>query len=316
VALAVTGRRSGVVLAVAVAVPTAALGVAFGDGGDFPFAVSAFLPAVVAGIAVAVVAPRGSALAVGGALYALLCVVVFVVPTPVGGNATRLGTLVAVPVAVHLLWPHRRVALAVLALPLAYWVLQPAVRDVARTVGDPSVEASFYRPVLDALPDAGTARVEVPLTANKGEAVHLARHVPIARGWERQLDRKRNALFYDGGLDAAEHERWLRANGVTHVALPDGVDFDDAGEAEARVVAAAPPYLRETRRAGDWRVFVVRRPGEVRVRWSPYWAVTRGRGCVERTPDGWTRVRTRSVGVEIGARFALERIRAESPRCR
>ena len=173
------------------------------------------------------------------------------------------------------------------------------------------MDAAFYAPLLDELRGAGPVRVAVPLTQNKGEAYHLARHVAVARGWERQLDRERNALFYEGELTAARYERWLRANAVTHVALPAGVDFDPAGTAEARVVAASPPYLRETRRAGGWRVFVVRgargigvaslgresftvrRSGTVRMRFSPYWAITRGRGCVERAPGGWTRVRVR-----------------------
>ena len=314
-ALALTGRRGvGVVLAVAVAVPTVVLAVAFPEGGDFPFVVSAFVPAFVAGVAVAVVAPRGSALAVGAALYALLCLVVFVLPNPIGGNATRLATLVAVPVAVHLLWPRRKAALAVLALPLAYWVFQPAVRDVVRTSGDPSLEASFYAPVLAALEDAGPVRVAVPLTENKGETFHLAKHVAIARGWERQLDRKRNALFYEGELTAPEYGRWLREEGVTHVALPEGVDFDPAGRAEARVVASAPPYLRETLRTRRWRLFAVRdSPGPgvqslgresftargsgiVKVRYSRYWTVTHGRGCVEEAPGGWTAVTAEAPG--------------------
>jgi hypothetical protein len=334
VALAVTGRRgSGGVLAVAVAVPTAALAVAFPEGGDFPFAFSAFLPAFLAGVAVAVAAPRGSALAVGGALYALLCLAAFVIPSPVGGNATRLGALVAVPVAVHLLWPQRRTLLALLAVPLAYWVLQPAVRDVARTSGDPSVEASFYAPVLAQLRDAGPVRVAVPLTENKGETFHLARHVALARGWERQLDRERNPLFYDGDLDAARYERWLRDNAVGYVALPEGVDFDPAGVGEARIVAAHPPYLRETLRSDGWRLFAVRGArgpgvtaltdegfaargsGTVRVRYTPYFAITRGRGCIAPAPGGWTRVRARGP-VTVAPRFAFSRVRASSPRCR
>ena len=41
-------------------------------------------------------------------------------------------------------------------------------------------------------------RVEVAFTHNHWEAAHLATSVPLARGWERQLDEKANPLFYDG----------------------------------------------------------------------------------------------------------------------
>jgi hypothetical protein len=117
--------------------------------------------------------------------------------------------------------------------------------------------------------------------------------------------------------------------------VADGVDFDPAGAAEARLVAAAPPFLRETARVPGWRVFAVRaaaplgvarldrggltvrRSGDVRVRFTPYWAVTGGRGCVARAPGGWTRVRVRGAApVTLEPRFAVGRIGAESPRCR
>lgn len=245
-------------LAAAVAAPTAALALAFPTGGTFPFATSSFLPAFAAGVAVALAAPRRSPLAVGGALYAVLCLGALVVPSPVGGNAARLGVLVAVPVAVHLLWPHRRRALYALAVPLAYWVLQPAIRDVARTVGDPSTQAAFFAPLVERF-GGEPIRIEVPMLMSHGEANHLARHVSIARGWERQLDRKRGALFYDG-FSARRYARWLRANAVSYVALPRGVPFDPAGRAEARLVASAPPFLREVAGARDWRVFAVRDP--------------------------------------------------------
>ena len=44
----------------------------------------------------------------------------------------------------------------------------------------------------------GPFRVEIPFTDNHWESRWVAPHVPLARGWERQLDRERNALFYDG----------------------------------------------------------------------------------------------------------------------
>jgi hypothetical protein len=62
-------------------------------------------------------------------------------------------------------------------------------------------------------------------------------------------------------------------------------------------------------------------PGRVlvRVRWSPYWALAEGRGCVERAHGGWTRVVVRAAGtVDVSQRFSPWRAfaSASSPRCR
>jgi len=53
----------------------------------------------------------------------------------------------------------------------------------------------------------------------------------------------------------------------------------------------------------------------LRVRWTPYWAVTRGDACVE--PDGgWTRLRVRAPGtVRLAIRFSPPRIGSRAARC-
>ena len=53
----------------------------------------------------------------------------------------------------------------------------------------------------------------------------------------------------------------------------------------------------------------------LRVRFTPYWALDRGSGCV--APSGrWTRLTLRRAGtVELATRFSLGRIGATSPRC-
>ena len=59
------------------------------------------------------------------------------------------------------------------------------------------------------------------------------------------------------------------------------------------------------------------RPIRVRVRWTPYWALATGRGCVARGPGDTTTVTLRTGGqARVQARFALERIGARGPRCR
>ena len=75
----------------------------------------------------------------------------------------------------------------------------------------------------------------------------------------------------------------------------------------ARLLALGPSSL--TIRAS--------RPGTtfVRVRFTPYWTLTNGSGCV--APDGgFTRVTLRRPGLaRLGISFSLGRIRAVSPRC-
>src|SRR5262245_66542625 len=65
-------------------------------------------------------------------------------------------------------------------------------------------------------------RVEVPLTRNHWEAADLAKVVPLARGWERQLDQKSNPIFYSKTkLTSTAYHGWLRENAVRWVALPN-----------------------------------------------------------------------------------------------
>jgi hypothetical protein len=53
----------------------------------------------------------------------------------------------------------------------------------------------------------------------------------------------------------------------------------------------------------------------IRVRFTPYWAVTEGSGCVA-PAGGFTRLTVRRAGtLRIAISFSLSRIRATSPRC-
>ena len=336
--------RAGVALVVGAAVPTVFLLVAFPEGGDFPFVPSAFWPTFGAAVLVAMAAPaEWRAVRVGAVLYAVVALAAFAIPTPIGGNASRLGTLFAPTVAVLALWPRRKTVLAVLALPIAYWTLQPAVRDWLRAHDDPSTESAFYAPIAPWLEQRQPARVEVPFTQSHGEAFHLARHFPIARGWNRQLDRERNRLFYDGVLTPERYAVWLRANAIRYVAVPLRLPMDESGEREKTLALAGTAGLREVLRAGEWRVMEVGDPrpladgaatvtevkpegfvlnttqpgtSTMRVRFTPYWKLLEGEGCVEPAPGGWTRVRVREAGrIEVGTSFALGRVRSEEPRC-
>ena len=107
-----------------------------------------------------------------------------------------------------------------------------------RARGDPSVHASYYDGLLRFLHGRqaaeGPFRIEIPFTDNHWESAHVAPTVPLARGWERQLDRKVNGLFYDGRrLTGQRYLRWLHDNAVRYVALADApIDYSAAAEAK------------------------------------------------------------------------------------
>jgi len=326
--------------------PAVALAVAFPEGGSFPFVPSSFWPALAAAIAVGLVVPRDARVVrIGVGLYALAIVASFVLETPMGGNVVRLGALFAGPVVVALLWLRDRRTVYLLALPLLYWQWIAPIDDWARAAGDASVHERYYDGMLGFLARQGDGpfRVEIPFTDNHWESRWVAPHVPLARGWERQVDRERNALFYDDRpITAGRYRRWLDDNAVRFVALADA-PIDYSAAREAQLVRDGTPYLREVWHDAHWRVFAVAgarplaggaaratgigpervrlsaaRAGvvDLRVRFTPYWRIETGRGCVGEGPGGWTRVRVDRPGpVEIEAEFALGRVRATSPQC-
>ena len=52
----------------------------------------------------------------------------------------------------------------------------------------------------------------------------------------------------------------------------------------------------------------------VRIRFTPYWAILGGHGCVREAPGGWTEVQARSAGsVRVGIDFSLGRIFSTAP---
>jgi hypothetical protein len=335
-----------VALATSALVPAIALVVAFPEGGSFPFVGSSFWPALAASVAVGLVVPREARVVrIGVALYAVAMVASFALATPMGGNVVRLGALFAGPVLAALVWRSNRRALALLALPLLYWQWVAPVDDWARAAGDPSVHERYYAGLLGFLgaQRGGPFRLEIPFTDNHWESRWVAPRVPLARGWERQVDRQRNALFYDDRpITAARYRRWLDDNAVRFVALADA-PIDYSAAREAALVRKGTPYLREVWHDAHWRVFAVAgagplasgtaratavepervrltasRPGlvDLRVHFTPYWRIATGHGCVGQGPGGWTRLRVRRPGpVVVEASFALGRVRASAPRC-
>jgi hypothetical protein len=323
--------RAALALAAAAVAVTAVLVLAFPEGGSEPFVASAFWPALAAALVAATLGH--GAVRTGAALYALVLIAAFAIDNPLGGNAARLGALLAGPLAAGLLWQRPR-TLALVALPLIYWTLYPPVRDWSQAHGDPARSAAYYEPLLARLAAEPLGRLEIPFTEGHWESARVAPHVPLARGWERQLDRRVNAVFYTGRLTPQRYRAWLQDNAVRWVALPDA-PLDASARAEAALIRAGLPYLEERWHDAHWRLFAVRDPaplnatalgadwfvtagGVVRVRWTPYWAVVAGGGCVARAPGDWTSVRPDPPAseVRVGIRVTPDRALSHGPRCR
>src|SRR2546423_9002356 len=94
------------------------------------------------------------------------------------------------PLVLAPLGPRRVVLAALVAVPMLVWQATPAVTAIAHADGDKSLDASYYRPLLDYLgkQPRHTTRIEIPMTLNHWESAFVAPHVALARGWERQLD--------------------------------------------------------------------------------------------------------------------------------
>ena len=343
-------RRDGLALAAAAFGATLLLAFAFPEGGTEPFDGTSFSPALLAAVAVFVALPREEKLLrTGVALYAIGLTASFLIANPLGGNATRMGSLLLGPLLVCTLWGRQRErwVLALMIPLLIYWQWSPVVRDVESVHAEASAHAKYYAPLLGFLGTemrGAPARVEVVPTASHWEsAIVPPQDIPIARGWERQLDRKLNPLFYTPTLGAGKYRRWLDRLAVRYVALSNG-PLDYAGRKEGALVAAGLPYLRPVFESDDWTVYKVRHavplaqrparlveleadgfslyaphPGSylVRVRHSTYFSLSDGVGCVSESPGGFTTVEMQRAGfADVSTTFSPLRIFEHGPRCR
>jgi hypothetical protein len=307
-------------VAAGAAIPLLGLGALFPGEGAMPFPTIDFLAlAAVFGVVCLSIPRHERGLRIGVGLYLITVALSFALPTPVGGNVSRLGECLGGPLVLCLLWPYRRRVLAAAIVPLVLLQWGPAVASFTSDRRDPSTKASYFRPLLAYLGHHADplGRVEIVPTHLHWEVAYAAPTVPLARGWERQLDTADNPLFYtDGALTAASYLGWLLDSGVRYVALPD-VPLDYAAAGEERLLASGVPGLRLAWGSLHWRVFEVvgasgivacparmRRldggqlilevtsPGRivVRVRYNDRWTIVQGTGCVHEAPGGWTAV--------------------------
>ncbi len=336
-----------VAVGVAALVPVGLLAIAFPEGGSEPFGFPTMFPIVVLAVLALVTVPKEHAtLRAGVIVYVALTLAVYLVSSPIGSNIARLGTFLAAPLAALLWWPKRKVLLLIAALPLLYLEWAAPVRDLSSAAGDQSTSTHYYQPLLQFLrresaPPTPPFRTEIPFTRFHWEAYVVASHFPLARGWERQLDIANNSIFYRRHLTASSYEHWLHENAVRFVAAPDA-QLDYSAKAEMALIDRGLPYLHLVMRSRHWRVYEVQNatpivdgPGVlqamgpdwlslrmrtagsvlVHVRFSPYWELTTGSGCVSRAGQ-YIRVTVRSPEkVRLSTSFSLSRIGATSPRC-
>jgi hypothetical protein len=115
------------------------------------------------------------------------------------------------------------------------------------------------------------------------------------------------------------------------------------GRAPALGGGHPPAYLREVWRSPHWRLFAVIGPRPLaqppailtqlgrdsftlwapragaftaRVRFTSYWALAAGHGCVRRAPGDWTQIEARNAGeLHVVIDFSLTRVFDHGPRC-
>ena len=278
VALWLTGRRRAAlvvgVLPVAVVLGTALL---FPFSGIQPISWrTALLPLVLA-IASWALLPRGwRVVRFCSVVYAAAVLLVWVLPSPIGSNVTRLAllfggvTLIAAaggrwwtsPVARRFGRPAGALFLAAAILTSTGYQAVIAGQDVLGSASAATLDADV-RPLVAQMDARGAeqGRVEVVPSVSHREASALAPYVNLARGWNRQADVARNPLFYDeeSPFGARQYRHWLSRWAVHFVVLPSSTP-DYAGLNERLLIRAGLPYLQRVWSDETWTLYEVTRP--------------------------------------------------------
>lgn len=324
----------GVAMIALALIPVIAAVVMFPGDGPMPYPVTDWVwEMVVAGIVAVLAGRHCPALTAGAVMWAVVATGAVAIPSAMGGNIGRIEDVAALPLAVGLAWqrPLLRdrliVAAAAVALALSEWT--PAVGAITVAPGLASTHRAFYAPLngeLAALAsNAPAGRVEVVPTEYHWEAAYVAPVIPLARGWERQLDTADNPIFYQPGLlYPASYRAWLLDNGVRFVALAHA-PLDFAAVAEAQLISSgAVPGLKQVWADSTWTLYkvsgatgIVSGPARlvrasadsiavdvtgtgdvtIRVRFSPDWTVSGGSGCVTEVQGSWIGLRAVRPGL-------------------
>ena len=325
--------------------PSLVLQFAFREGGTFPYPFRSFNQLIVfVLIGLLAISRRERLIRVGLVAYLALGLYAYLVPSQLGGNVNRLGTIAAAPVLAAALWGSRKLFLAI-ALPYAlWWPLHDVLRDLP-DAGGRGTGAAYYRPLNDYIAThiRTPIRLEIPPTRNHWEGVYVGEHTMLARGWERQLDQKYNALYYGTIVTPDRYRQWLDHNAIQYVALSDAPsDFAAKSEADL-LIENKLPFLRLVWQDRHWKLYKVAaatpllagpgrlvsatpdsftiqadRPGRftMALHYSPYWALTKGGGCVQVANGNYTSVTLRRAGTaRVATRFAFDRVVRQGRRC-
>ena len=255
----------GVGLAVAAGIEVAALVLFPGAGtGVYPFHwidFVAVLGVTTLGVLVARKARGAGPLVAFYALWGIGSVVIYIVPSPLGDNWTRLSAFVfpimLLTASLAGFQPRRLVVFA-LAAAFAYNVVPYALLVPSRLNND-TQQASFWRPAIRFLHAHAQPgfRVEVVPTAEHWEAYWIPKSgLPLARGWYRQVDVADNPALYANDLDALAYRRWLRSAAVRYVLLSTTAPLDwEGGPQEAGVLRSPSSGLRVAFRSRNWTIY-------------------------------------------------------------
>ena len=255
----------GVGLAVAAGIEVAALVLFPGAGtGVYPFHwidFVAVLGVTTLGVLVARKARGAGPLVAFYALWGIGSVVIYIVPSPLGDNWTRLSAFVfpimLLTASLAGFQPRRLVVFA-LAAAFAYNVVPYALLVPSRLNND-TQQASFWHPAIRFLRAHAQPgfRVEVVPTAEHWEAYWIPKSgLPLARGWYRQLDVVDNPALYANHLNASAYRHWLRSAAVRYVLLSTTAPLDwEGGPQEARVLRSPSSGLRAVFRSRNWTIF-------------------------------------------------------------
>jgi hypothetical protein len=332
-------RRAAWTLALGPPPVVAAGSLLFPFSGVQPISGSSVLLPVGCALALAVLAPRAwRTVRAGAPVYAVGVLATWAVASPIGSNVERLALLFGGVLLLAAATQRRTMALWVAFAVIACWQVLKPIGDLSVTAVGPSA-LSWVRQAEPLLAElrrlhADRGRVEAVPVATHREAFALARHVNLARGWNRQLDTERHPLFYDGTLTPRSYHAWLRRWSVQYVVLARSAP-DWAAGAESRIVRHGQPWLRPVWADRNWRLYrladpaplvdppatiqwagpaelVVNVPARasitIRIPWSPWLRILGDSpGCV--APHGeWTRLNAPVPGrYRIGGPYELPR---------
>lgn len=309
-AVGLARRRLGIaaLLAIPSALPVIVISGVFADGGNEPFGRSDAVHALLASALVLVMIPlRYKAIRLGALVGVVMVLAAYFVHTPVGSNATRLSLLFAIPLIVALVEFRPVITLATIVVGVVVQV--PFTFGTLTAAGSPPTRASYYRPLLAEIASRGeiTGRVEIPELIGHWDSYFVARDVPLARGWLRQVDTELNGpALYDHAPTAATYRGFLDDNAVEYVAVPDA-RLSAFGRREASAIKGFS-YLAPVWRGAHWTLYavdhstpIVAAPGKLigytadsitvdvpagastlNVRWSDWLNLSGNSGCVAR----------------------------------